>query len=65
MCLLPLETDYFKSVLGNWIDFSTFDLEMLPGDVTEEEVCKAVADATVIFGDGRHRTHITRGRAFA
>jgi len=47
-------------VLGNWIDFSTFDLEMLPGDVTEEEVCKAVADVTVIFGDGRHRTHITR-----
>jgi hypothetical protein len=60
VCLVPLEADYFKSALGNWIDFSTFDLDILRGDVTEEEVCKAVADATVIFGDGRHRTHITR-----
>ncbi len=60
MCLIPLETDYFKSVLENWIDFSTFDLDILRGDVTEEEVCGAVADATVIVGDGRHQTHVTR-----
>jgi len=60
VCLTPLETEFFESVLENWIDFSTFDLDILRGDVTEEEVCRAVADATVIFGDGRHRTHITR-----
>jgi phosphoglycerate dehydrogenase-like enzyme len=60
VCLTPLETEFFKSALENWIDFSTFELDMLPGDVTEGEVCKAVADATVIFGDGRHLTHITR-----
>jgi len=60
VCLTPLKTEFLKSNLENWIDFSTFDLEILPGDITEEEVCKAVADSTVIFGDGRHRTHITR-----
>jgi len=60
VCFTPLETEFFKSHLENWIDFSTFELEILPGDVTEEKVCKAVADATVIFGDGRHLTHITR-----
>jgi phosphoglycerate dehydrogenase-like enzyme len=60
VCLTPLEIGFFKSNLENWIDFSTFDLEILPGDASEEEVCKAVSDATVIFGDGRHVTHINR-----
>jgi glyoxylate reductase len=60
VCLTPLEGGFFKSLLENWIDFSNIDLEMLPGDVAEDEICKAVADATVIFSDGRHITHITR-----
>ena len=60
MCLTPLETGYVESALGDWIDFSTFDLDILRGDVTEDEVCSAVADATVILGDGRHQTHVTR-----
>jgi lactate dehydrogenase-like 2-hydroxyacid dehydrogenase len=60
VCLTPLETGYVESMMGDWIDFSKFDLDILRGDVTEDDVCVAVADATIILGDGRHQTHISR-----
>jgi len=58
--LTPVEPEFFKANLERWIDFSAVDLDILPGDASEDQVCEAVADATVIFGDGRHFTHITR-----
>ncbi|UCD44678.1 MAG: 2-hydroxyacid dehydrogenase [Candidatus Bathyarchaeota archaeon] len=58
--LTPLEPDFFKANFGRWIDFQEVDLAILPGDASEEQVCEAVADATVIFGDGRHFIPVTR-----
>ena len=60
VCLTPLTNEFFKASFSKWIDFSKVELEIVPEDASEEIVCKAVADATIIVGDGRHRISITR-----
>lgn len=57
--LLGISPQNFKASYRPWIDFAKIELETLPPETPEEEIRKAVADATIIYG-GPGRLPITR-----
>jgi phosphoglycerate dehydrogenase-like enzyme len=59
LCLLPLPESFFRDSFSKWIDFSRIELMMQDPKASENEICKAVADATIIYA-GPGRPQITR-----
>ena len=52
--LLGISPENFKDNYRPWIDFVKVELETLPTDSPEEDICNAVTKATIIFaGPGR------------
>jgi phosphoglycerate dehydrogenase-like enzyme len=59
VCLLGISIENFVASYSPWIDFTKTELEMLESDSSEEDICNAVADATILFA-GPGRPPITR-----
>ena len=59
VCLLGISAENFLASYSPWIDFAKTELVMLETDSPEEDICRAVADATIIFA-GPGRPPITR-----
>ena len=57
--LLGISPENFKASYRPWIDFAKIDLETLPPESPEEDICRAVTEATIIYG-GPGRPPITR-----
>jgi phosphoglycerate dehydrogenase-like enzyme len=57
--LLGISPENFKANYRPWIDFTKIELETLPTDSPEEDICRAVTEATIIFA-GPGRPPITR-----
>jgi phosphoglycerate dehydrogenase-like enzyme len=57
--LIGISPENFKASYRPWIDFDKVELEMLPPESAEENICRAVTGATIIFG-GPGRPPITR-----
>jgi len=59
LCLMPFPEQYFLDIFSPFIDFTTTRYQILNPNVTENELCEAVKDATMIFA-GPGRPSITR-----
>jgi len=57
--MLGISAENFLASYSPWIDFTKVELEMLESGSPEEDICSAVADATIIFA-GPGRPPITR-----
>ena len=59
ICLLPVPEKYLRERFSEWIDFSSVDLKLVPPETSEDEICKEVSDATILYA-GPGRPPITR-----
>jgi len=59
LCLLPIPEPFFRERFSNWIDLSKVELQILNPDTLEDDICKAAADATILYA-GPGRPPITR-----
>jgi len=59
LCLLPLPEQYFRERFSTWIDLLKVDLQILNPDTSEDDICKAASNATIIYA-GPGRPPITR-----
>jgi phosphoglycerate dehydrogenase-like enzyme len=54
LCLMPFPEQHFLDIFSPFIDFTTTRYQILDPTISEDELCEAVKDATMIFaGPGR------------